>query len=182
MRSLPKNLDFAELPPNVREEVEIWQKVLRRAVDCRPVRPILRQIASGRRVGLATVYRKLRAFETHGWRGLVNRAKFPMSPPAPPRTFRAFLHALWIVNGKSYRATHEQVVAMWKGGAKIPGYVQRPRVSPFNPHPDGWTYANFVYHIKKAEANRPHEREALVANRTCESRSHGAHIGANSII
>lgn len=151
MRTHPKDLDFSALPPHVREEVENWQRLLKHALDCRPVRPILKEIASGQKVGLATAYRKLRAFERHGWRGLVNRAKFPTSPPAPPQTFRAFLHAIWLANKKSYRTTHEQVVAMWKGGAKIPGYPCRPEVSPFNPHPDGWTYANFVYLIKTFE-------------------------------
>ena len=160
MRKHPKDLEFSALPPHIRQEIQTWQKLLKHALNRRPVRPVLVMIANSRKVSLATAYCKLRAFENYGWRGLINRAKYPTSPPAPPRTFRAFLHALWILNKKSYRVTHAQVVAMWKGGANIPGYSQRPKVNPFNPHPDGWTYANFVYHIKNEESNQPQQREA----------------------
>ncbi|SRR5258706_67482 len=155
MKSALNDPEFWALPAPVRSEVELWLRLLEPAVNCRPGRALLNPIAKTLDVGLATVYRKLRALKTYGWTGLINRAKFPSDPPIPSIDFRAFLHGLWLLNKKSYRATHKQLIAMWKGGAKIPGYTQRPETSRLRSHPDGWTYANFVYHIKKAKQNRP---------------------------
>ena len=107
MKPPPEPPDLSALPPHVRREVEVWQQLLKHAIGCRPLRPVLARIAASRHVGLATAYRKYHAFSQKGWCGLVNRAKFPMPPvpSAPPHTFREFLHGLWLANKRSYRAT-----------------------------------------------------------------------------
>jgi len=156
-RSTSKPLGFSELPIHVRQEVQLWQDILKDIVDKKPLHPLARQVALRQRVGVATVYRKLRAFERHGWRGLINRAKFPMNPSAAPHPFQIFLHGLWLVNKKNYKITHEQIVAMWKGGAQIPGYPKRPEVGSFTGCPEGWTYENMIYLIKTLEDNYPEE-------------------------
>jgi hypothetical protein len=163
MKPLCKEAKFSDLPDAVRQEVERWQELLETIAKRRPAQAVLKRIAVNQKTSLATVYRKLRAFEDFGWRGLVNRAKLPsLGPPAPPNKFREFLYALWLANRKNYRATHEQMVAMWRGGARIPGYIKSPDISPHNPHPAGWTYANFVYHINAFAGSETKHSNAAV--------------------
>jgi len=154
-----KSLKFSDLPIHVREEVQLWNDILKDVVDKKPLHPSVRQIALRQKVSVATVYRKLWFFERYGWRGLVNRAKFPMNPSAAPHPFQVFLHRLWLVNKKNYKTTHKQIVAMWKGGARIPGYSKRPEANSSTGYPEGWTYENLIYLIKMLEENHPEDVE-----------------------
>jgi hypothetical protein len=88
-------------------------------------------------------------FRKYDWRGLVNRAKHPSNPPpASSKSFLRFVHTLWLANDKNYKNTHQQIIAIWKGRAPIPGYKNLPEKSAWNDCPDGWTYENIIYHIK----------------------------------
>ncbi len=150
--------DFFALPKHIRREVQRWIIWLNRIELAKPKLPAIRKIADENKQKIGTIYGKLTVYRKYGWRGLINRAKYP-SPPAGPSSmpFLRFLHALWLANGKNYKNTHLQILAIWKGKAPIPGYDTLPAESPWNACPDGWTYGNVIYHIKTFIKNFPEE-------------------------
>jgi len=76
---------------------------------------------------------------------------------ASSKPFLRFVYKLWLANGKNYKNTHLQIIAMWKGKAPIPGYDETPSKSPHNDCPPGWTYENIIYHIKTFAKDYPAE-------------------------
>jgi hypothetical protein len=150
--------EFSSLPKHIRREVQRWILWLHEIAQEKPALPAIRRVAERNNLKVKTVYRKLRAYEKYDWRGLINRAKFPAEPtPTSSKTFLRFLHALWLANNKNYKSSHLQIVAIWKGGAPIPGYDYLPKKPPFNECPDGWTYCNLRYHIKTFIEKYPEE-------------------------
>jgi hypothetical protein len=142
------NQEFESLPKHIRREVQRWLLWLYEIEKEKPAGPAIRRIAEKNHLKVQTIYHKWRIYRRYDWRGLVNRAKFPLNPPpASSKTFLRFLHALWLANEKNYKNTHRQLVAIWKGKAPIPGYKDLPTKSPFNNFPDGWTSDNLRYHI-----------------------------------
>lgn len=148
--------EFLLLPVHVRAEVLSWIKSLTILAGSKPVLPAVAQICKRHNIKRSSLYRKQRDFFNYGWRGLINRAKYPSNPPAASNErFLRFIHGMWLANNKNYRNTHLQLVAIWKGGAPIPGYDKLPAKSTWNDCPDGWTYCNIVYHIKTYVENYP---------------------------
>ena len=148
--------EFASLPLKIRHEIDFWIDLIRDIEESKPILPAIQQAAEKHRVSQPTIHRKRRDYRIYGWRGLVNRSKYPSNPPpASSNTFLHFLHSLWIANNKNYTNTHLQLIAIWKGGAPIPGYVELPQKSPFNEFPVGWTMDNLRYHIITYRENHP---------------------------
>jgi hypothetical protein len=150
-----EQLKFADLPVSVREDVKRWRRILKIVAHTNPSRKSVELIARNRRVSISTAYKKLRAYEDFGWRGIVNRAKLAQNASAVPVPFQIFLRGLWLLNRRSYRHTHNQVMAMWKGRAMLPGYARTPEAAFTNGCPNGWTYENFIYLIKQLERKYP---------------------------
>jgi hypothetical protein len=148
--------EFGLLPPRIRAEVNFWIDLIGIIEESKPILPAIQQAAEKHRLSQATIYRKRRDYKIYGCRGLVNRAKHPSNPPpASSNTFLHFLHSLWLANNKNYTNTHLQLIAIWKGGAPIPGYDELPPESPFNEFPVGWTMDNLRYHIITFRENHP---------------------------
>lgn len=167
MNVKPKSLELSDLPIHVRDEVVAWQRLLKNIANTRPSRKSVELIATSRKVAVSTVYRKLRQYERHGWRGLVNRAKFPVNPSALPQTFQIFLRGLWLLNQRNYRHTHNQIVAMWRGGAEIPGCDQSPQAAFKAGYPVGWSYENIIYLIQQLEKKYPNIDRYIVRSFVC---------------
>jgi hypothetical protein len=148
--------EFYALPKHIRREVQRWVFWLNRIEYSQPKLPVIKQIAVEKKQKVGTIQGKLTVYRRYGWRGLINRAKYP-SPPAKASAepFRRFIHALWIANGKNYKNTHLQMLAIWKAKAPIPGYDGTPEKSSWNDCPDGWTYCNIRYQIKTFIKNFP---------------------------
>ena len=157
--------EFLSLPKRIRDEVKSWIISLRQVENAKPILPAVQRICVSKKVSRATVYKKLRDYQIFGWRGLINRAKWPSNlPSASNDAFLLFLYRLWLANNKHFRNTHLQLLAIWKHSAPIPGYGETPRKSPWNDCPDGWTYENIVYHIKTFIKNYPEEDAAFRQN------------------
>jgi len=141
--------EFFSLPLSCRGEVEKWIRSLVLIAKAKPILPEVARAAKEHNVNASSVYRKQKDFERYGWRGLINRAKYPANPPPTSSdVFMRFIHGLWLANDKNYRRTHLQLVALWKQKAPIPGFDRLPEKSSWNDCPDGWTYCNIIYHIK----------------------------------
>jgi hypothetical protein len=150
--------EFAALPEHIRREVQRWLLWLYEIEEEKPAAPAIRRIAARNGLKIQTVYRKLKLYREYGWLGLVNRAKYPSKPaPASSKKFLRFLYLLWLANDKHYKHTHQQIIAIWKSGAPIPGYENSPQESHWNECPIGWTYENIVYHIKTYIETYPNE-------------------------
>lgn len=155
MNAQLKQLKYSDVPMDVREDVRRWRRILKIFAHTNPSRKSVELIAKNRGVSISTAYKKLRAYEDFGWRGIVNRAKLAQNASAVPVPFQIFLRGLWLLNGRSYRRTHDQVVAMWKGKVMLPGYTAAPKAAFTDGHPNGWTYENFIYLIKQLEQKYP---------------------------
>ena len=150
--------EFLSLPASCQVEVLKWIRSLVILAGSRPILPAIAHAAKMRKVNTSSVYRKQKDYRDYGWRGLVNRAKYPSNPPPTSgERFLRFVHGLWLANNKNYRNTHLQLVAIWKQKAPIPGYDYPPAKSSWNDCPDGWTYSNIIYHIKTFLKNFPKE-------------------------
>jgi hypothetical protein len=148
--------EFLSLPPQIQAEVESWARSLLILAGSKPILPAIAHAAKTHKVNASSVYRKRRDFDRYGWRGLINRAKYPANPPPTSgERFLRFIHRLWLANDKNYKNTHLQLMAIWKQKAPIPGYDYPPAKSNWNDCPDGWTYCNIIYHIKNFVKNHP---------------------------
>jgi hypothetical protein len=154
--------EFLSLPPHIRVEVETWINRLLALDGAKPLLPAVLTLCERQKLNTSTIYRKLSHYRHYGWRGLINRAKFPSNlPPTSNDAFLRFVHGLWLANNKNYRNTHLQLLAIWKQKAPIPGYGEHPTKSHWNDSPDGWTYENIIYHIKTFIKNHPEINAAV---------------------
>lgn len=151
MYGIPKRdrREFFSLPKKARREVQRWIYLLGKIEQAKPKLAAIQDVSKSSGVNVSSVYRKKREFETYGWRGLVNRAKYPsQKPPMSDLKFLCFVHALWLANDQNYKNTHSQLVAIWRARAPIPGYNGAADRLTRGGIPEGWTYCNLVYHIK----------------------------------
>ena len=148
--------EFLALPEHIRIEIRQWVSWLDKVEQAKPRLPVVRHVSKSSGQNISSVYRKLALYQQYGWRGLINRAKHPSQPPKTSSLpFLSFLHSLWVANGRDYKTTHLQMLAIWKCKAPIPGYNYAPPKSSWNDCPDGWTYCNICYHIKTFIKNYP---------------------------
>jgi hypothetical protein len=148
--------EFMELPVHIRADVELWVGWLREVELAKPILPVIESVANKSGVNVSSVYRKRRAFNLCGWRGLINRAKWPSTlAQTSEMPFQRFLHGLWLANSRHYKNTHRHLMAIWKARAPIPGYDYPPQKWRRLPVPQGWTYCNMIYHIKTFMGNFP---------------------------
>jgi hypothetical protein len=162
---LTEMASFGELPFVERGQVRLWLDILGRfeaAEDKRAAVIEIRNEFGGQvKVSQGTLYRKLKSYQSHGWRGLVNRARCRRRATGLPEAFVDFWQVLCQENQRktapAYRSLFSDHLLV---GKAIPGYGTWPQiwraehegwsVPPVCPYraydnvPDGWTYRNLL--------------------------------------
>lgn len=155
--------EFHQLHPDVKSDVEAWQRELR-AVAKPGLGDKLAVIAARMRVSPQTARRKHDAYLAKGWRGLADarKARRPADGRGLPPKFVEHVKERFGGNQRKNLPAWRGLVGAWQRGEEIPGYEQ---ASAFDRDklPKGWTYSNLSRYARLTELEQVAERQGLGA-------------------
>ncbi len=112
----------------------------------------LKAISESRKVGKATLYNELNRFKSGGWRGLINKSRFPKYSGSMPQACKKAVIAEFEDQSRDedaaeVRRTKLSDLHLWRKTGdstyRIPGYTSPPEDDPRYGHPRGWSLKSF---------------------------------------
>lgn len=155
-------LELGRMPLECRTDVEAWLQrlriVARRIQDGERICTVMAQEARVCAIPVSTFRRQWDRLRVHGWRGLVNRAKFPVDRNVglPPLFVKEWNKILLLhqrdTAGRQARRVLLARWRAWRGGhglpgdesAAIPGYDHAPAPEKYTGYPLGWSLQNLM--------------------------------------
>lgn len=161
-------LTFAKLPDSVKDEVQLWTKIIGEIDAAKSKSKAFAEIAkrypASKSLSAANIRTKYYAFQRDGWKALINKAKLPRNNVVAPNTpggqpvqFVEFWKGLQENYQRNSRAAYRELIRRYRNGDQIPGIgnwrnvwidsngTMPPEKVPMNPPlPQGWGERNLM--------------------------------------